>query len=184
MNETPRDTLQWELIGESGTPGGYRKVGSRTYRYPDGHAGDWDILEGGRTVAVVALTDDGQAVMVAQFRPGPGRVLAELPGGDANTGESVEAAAERELLEETGYKASSVEVVAETYLASYATHVRYGVLARGCRRVAAPSPQGAEFLRVETVPLDAFVDHVLSGAMTDMDMGLAGLIAAGVFTRG
>jgi ADP-ribose pyrophosphatase len=93
---------------------GFRRVVSRRYRMPSGEASDWDILDGGRTVAVVAVTEDDRVVMVCQFRPGPGKVLLELPGGNVDGGESVEAAAERELLEETGFKATSVTVVAQT----------------------------------------------------------------------
>jgi ADP-ribose pyrophosphatase len=131
-------------------------------------------------VAVVALTDDGRVVLVRQFRPGPGKELLELPGGLVEPEESVEAAALRELLEETGYRADSVEVVMQTYLAAYATHVRHAVVARGCRQVDVPVPDEGEFVEPVTLPVGEFVGHVLTGQMTDVDMALAGLVPAGV----
>lgn len=173
--------LTWVQTGESDVPAGFLRVGCRTYRYPNGEQGDWDILQGPRTVAIVALTDDDRAVLVRQFRPGPGKELLELPGGMVAETESVEAAA-RELLEETGYQVGSVEVVMQTYLAAYATHVRHAVVARGCRKVAEPSPDEAEFLEPVTLPVEEYLQHVLTGQLTDVDMALAGLVAAGVLT--
>ncbi|MFI0220463.1 NUDIX hydrolase [Streptomyces lydicus] len=180
---TDRDALQWDKTGERPEPAGYLKVACRTYRYPDGREGDWDILKGPRTVAVVALTDDGRGVLVRQFRPGPGRVLAELSGGLVGADESVEDAAARELLEETGYKAESVTVVMQTYLASYATHERHAVLARGCRKIGEPKPDGDEFVEPITLSLPEYMAHVLGGQLTDADMGLAGLVGAGLLKQ-
>lgn len=174
------DELQWHQVGERPASAGFLKVRCRTYRYPTGVEADWDILEGGKTVAVVALTDDDHVVLVKQFRPGPGAVLLELPGGLVDGDEQVVAAAARELLEETGFAASTVEVVGTTFLAAYATHVRHAVLARGCRTVAEPQPGLDEFAETVTMPVPDFVRHVLGGQLTDMDMALAGLVAAGV----
>ncbi|WP_308405021.1 NUDIX hydrolase [Streptomyces rugosispiralis] len=172
--------LRWEFLAERPGCVGFLTVRNRTYRYPDGRQDHWDILCGPRTVAVVAFTEDGQGLLARQFRPGPGRVLDELPGGVVEPDETVEAAAARELLEETGYRAGSVEVVMKTYLASYATHVRHAVLARGCRKVAAPGPDAAEFIEPVVLPRTDYVQHVLTGDLTDADMGLAGLVAAGL----
>ncbi|MFI7108403.1 NUDIX hydrolase [Nonomuraea sp. NPDC050227] len=117
----------------------------------------WDILVGGATVAIVALTDDEQVVLARQYRPGPGRVL----------------------LEEAGYEAATLEVVMRTFLASYASHRRHAVLARGCRKVAEPRLDDGEFIETVLMPIGAFVQHVLSGQMTDTDLAFAGLVAAG-----
>lgn len=174
--------LAWEPLGEHVKLDGYRRVVSRRYRMPSGKEADWDILAGGRTVAIVALTEGDEVVVVRQFRPGPAKVLLELPGGNVDHGESVEAAAERELLEETGFKATTLEVVAQTWLAAYATAERYAVVARGCRRVAAPTPDPGEFLEPVELSMSEFVRHVLGGQLTDADIALRGLVALGVLT--
>ncbi|MEW1548322.1 NUDIX hydrolase [Streptomyces tsukubensis] len=178
-NETAR---AWEQIAERPEAAGYLKVVCRTYRYPDGRTADWDILKGGRSVAVVAFTDDDQGILARQYRPGPDGVLGELPGGMINDGETVLEAAARELLEETGYQATTLEIGIETYLASYATHIRYGVLARGCRKVAEPRPDRDEFPEQLTLPLQEYVQHLLGGKYTDADVGYGCLYHGGLLT--
>lgn len=182
VTESP-DALRWALKSERPEPAGYLTVRCRTYVQPDGKDSDWDILYGSPTVALVAFTEEGRGILVRQYRPGPGKVLAELPGGMVEPGEDVLHAAARELLEESGFRAGTTDVFMRTYLASYATHVRYGVLARDCRKVAEPTPDAEEFVEPVTLTEDDYVAHLLTGEYTDTDLGLAGLVAAGLLVR-
>ena len=96
----------------SSGPSGFMKIVTRRYRMPDGDVTDWDLLDGGETVAVLALTGDGMVLLARQFRPGPSLELDEMPGGYVDEGESVLAAAARELLEETGLEAGDLQFAA------------------------------------------------------------------------
>src|SRR4051812_18221040 len=62
--------------------------------------------------AVVAITPDERVLAVRQYRPAVERYTIELPSGLVDPGESAGDAARRELLEETGYEADSLEVLA------------------------------------------------------------------------
>lgn len=167
---------QWQPIAESAStgPAGYLRILTRRYLLPDGRVSDWDLLDGGRTVAVLALTEEQQVVIARQFRPGPGAVLDEMPGGAVDPGEDVAAAAARELLEETGY-AGEIEVLAQTWLSSTATTERFVAVARGCRQVASPSLGEDEFCEPRLVSLADFRSVLRSGAMTDVDLGYLAL---------
>jgi 8-oxo-dGTP pyrophosphatase MutT (NUDIX family) len=78
---------------------------------PDGKIIDpYYVLEYPNWVTALALTDDGKAILVRQYRHAYGQTILETPGGciDA-TDASPEAAVRRELLEETGYTFSAVQ---------------------------------------------------------------------------
>jgi 8-oxo-dGTP pyrophosphatase MutT (NUDIX family) len=101
----------------------------------------------------VALTEDGQAVLVEQYRYAVDRVALEFAAGVVAPGEPPVEAARRELLEETGYEADDWTALGRCAVEP-ARHTNYGHLfvARGARRVAAPSLDATEDLRVRLVP--------------------------------
>ncbi|MGD8467220.1 MAG: NUDIX hydrolase [Desulfobacterales bacterium] len=67
-------------------------------------------------VLIMALTPQQEVVMVRQYRHGTEQVCLELPGGLVDPDDtSPELSAQRELLEETGYKASSIRLLGECY---------------------------------------------------------------------
>lgn len=167
-------TIPWERLGERQGSSGYLRVTTRTYRLPDGTTADWDIFGPDRTVAVLALTEDGEVVLARQFRPGPGAVLDELPGGYVEPGEDVLAAGERELLEETGF-AGMPELAGACWMAASSRTRRHVIVVRNARRVGAPRPDAGEFCEAVTVPLTRFRDRLRSGALTDVDLGYLAL---------
>ncbi len=70
------------------------------------------VLEYANWVNAVALTREGQVVLVRQYRHGIAKTINELPGGCIDPGDfSPEAAIRRELLEETGYQFETLEQV-------------------------------------------------------------------------
>jgi 8-oxo-dGTP pyrophosphatase MutT (NUDIX family) len=67
-------------------------------------------------VLVLGLTPQEEVVMVRQFRHGTEQICLELPGGLVDPGDdSPELSAQRELLEETGYKADSVTLLGKCW---------------------------------------------------------------------
>lgn len=113
---------------------GFLRVVRRPMLLPDGRRATWDVLDTPATVSVLALTDDDHVVMVRQYRPGADRVVLSLPGGLVDEGESPVDAGLRELVEETGCKAASGELVASVDPPGH-TRPRHTVVARGCAHV-------------------------------------------------
>ncbi len=76
---------------------------------PDGKKGSFVMLDSPDWVNVIAVTKDENNrdcfLMVRQFRHGSSSITMEFPAGLVDPGENPAAAAERELLEETGYRA-------------------------------------------------------------------------------
>ena len=65
--------------------------------------------------AILALTPENRVLIVRQYRPAVERYMLELPSGLVDPGETPEETARRELLEETGYEAESLEVLGSMF---------------------------------------------------------------------
>ncbi len=177
-----RRARPWELLAERPRTGGWLPVATRTYRMPDGSVSDWDIhVPSFTTVAVLALTTAGEVVLTRQFRPGPDRVLLDLPGGIVDDGESILAAAERELLEETGYAAASVQLAGACWAFGASTWRRHVTIARDCHLVGEVTSWGGdEYCEPVVVSLADFRSVLRSGETTDADLGYLALDEAGL----
>ena len=106
-------------------------------------------------VNVVAMTEDDQVVLVRQYRHGAGQVHFEIPAGVTDPDDlSLESAARRELLEETGFEGGSwsplLTVSANPALQNNLTHT---FLAEGVRKTRDPDLDASEDLRVHVVSL-------------------------------
>jgi len=78
-----------------------------TLRMPDGYQCDWYYVDTPPSVMIVPLTTDGSLVFVRQYRHNLKAHVLEFPAGTLSEGEEPEAAAIRELEEETGYTLAS-----------------------------------------------------------------------------
>jgi ADP-ribose pyrophosphatase len=82
---------------------------------PDGkRSGTFYVLDSPDWVSIVPVTTDGKVILVAQYRHGTGTISIETPAGLIEAGETPEAAAVRELREETGYTAQRWRTLGET----------------------------------------------------------------------
>ena len=136
-------------------------------RLPDGTESTREYIVHPGAVAMVALLDDGRVVMERQYRYPLGGDLLELPAGKIDPGEEPLVTAKRELLEETGYVASSWALLTTMEpLAAYSSERIHIYLARGLERRVRQLDDG-EFLEVFAEPLSALLEGVRSGRITD-----------------
>ncbi len=125
--------------------------------------GEAFTLRGSDWCNVVAVTPEGSLVLVWQYRFGSGALSLEIPGGVIDPGEAPEAAARRELREETGYEADDFEplLTIEPNPAIQSNRC-FTFLARGARRVASTAFDAQEEIETVLVPA-ASVEALLDG---------------------
>jgi len=106
-------------------------------------------------VNVLAVTKNDELVLIRQYRPALAQVHFELPAGVVDPeDQSLQAAAQRELAEETGYGGGHWSLLA-TLSANPAlqTNLSYTFLAKGVEALAQAQPERTEDLRVHLIPV-------------------------------
>lgn len=86
--------------------GNFLDVRRDTVRLPTGDTATREYIVHPGAVVIVPLLDDGRLVMERQYRYPLGQVLLEFPAGKVDPGEPTAITASRELVEETGYRAT------------------------------------------------------------------------------
>lgn len=153
-------------------------------RMPDGEVVGRDVLEHPGAVAVLALDDDDQVLLIRQYRHPVGRLLWEIPAGLRDVaGEPLHATAERELLEEAGYRASRWQVLTDTFTSPGISTERLRIfLARGlaqvpeAERTYVPEHEEAHLV-VAWVSLEQAMAHIFAGELHNGVTAL-GLVSA------
>ncbi len=163
---------------------GYSRVLLETVRTPDGQQVVREIVDHDDAVAVVALTDADQVVLLRQYRQPVRGHLLEIPAGTLDVeGEEPEAAARRELAEEARLQTSELEHLTTFHnSAGWSTERTHLYLAREV--TPAPLPDGftpeAEEAEMEVVYMDfaLAVEEARRGGISDSKTVLGLLLAA------
>ena len=164
-------TLSSRLIFE----GRAIKVRVDTVRAADGRETTREIVEHAECVAIVAVDESGEVLLVRQVRKPVEKELLEVPAGGIDAGEDAEAAVIREMREETGFWPQRVEHLGGFYSApGYGTEYLYLYLATELT----PGPLNAEDtegIEVVRVPIKKIPDLIASGKICDAK-SIAGLL--------
>ncbi|MCK0173910.1 MULTISPECIES: NUDIX hydrolase [Mycobacteriaceae] len=149
-------------------------------RMPGGRTARREVVEHFGAVAIVALDDDGNIVLIYQYRHPVARRLWELPAGLLDIGgEAPEVTAARELEEEAGLAADTWKVLVDIISApGFCDEGVRVYLATGLREIGRPDAHDEEAdLVIERVPLTDAVRRVLSGEIVNC-IAVGGILAA------
>jgi ADP-ribose pyrophosphatase len=148
--------------------GVFLHVNRDTVRLPDGHETQREYILHPGAVMLIPLLDRERVVMERQWRHPLARSFIEFPAGKIDAGEEPLETARRELLEETGYSATSIQYVCTINNAiSYSNERILVFLATGLVGGERKLDAG-EFLEVVTLSPRAILDAVREGVITDV----------------
>ena len=145
-----------------------------TIQTPDGRQTTREIIEHSACIAVVAIDEKNNVLLVSQYREAVEKELLEIPAGGIDQGEDVETAVKREMQEETGYLPQKLESLGGYYLApGYSTEYLHLYLASDLApsRLVAEDTEGIKLVRV---PISQIRMLLTSGKITD-GKSIAGL---------
>ena len=124
------------------------------------------VLESVDWINVVAVTPEGKSVMVRQYRFGIGACTLETPGGMVDDGETPLQAAQRELLEETGYKSEDWSYLgAVEPNPAFHPHLCHHFLARNVEQVANLNLGPGEAIEIEICDLERLKSAIQDGSL-------------------
>lgn len=137
-------------------------------RLPDGRSAFREYVKHPGGVCVVPVTENGEIMLVRQFRYPYGEETAEIPAGkrDSATEDPLEGG-KRELKEELGISAEEFVFLGEFYpTPGYTDEVIYMYAARGLS-FGETCPDEDEFVAAEKYPLDALCEMIMEGKIKD-----------------
>jgi ADP-ribose pyrophosphatase len=123
---------------------------------PNGKTSKREVIKHPGAVAIIPITKEGKLVLVRQYRKALERVLVEIPAGKLEKGEEPLATAQRELEEETGYRAQSMRHIVSFYTSpGFADELIHLYMAEGLEKLEdAASLDEDEFVDILEVTLE------------------------------
>jgi ADP-ribose pyrophosphatase len=144
-----------------------------TVRFPDGSTGQLEMLRHPGASAVVPFLDDPRAaadprvLLIRQFRHAAEDFIWEVPAGRLDAGETPEACARRELEEETGMRARTIERLTTIYTTPGFTDERIHVFLAHGLEAGTHHREADEFMEQHPMPWSAALELARTGAIQD-----------------
>jgi ADP-ribose pyrophosphatase len=158
-------------------------VDRETIRNPRGEVVELEMIRHPGASAVVPLLDpdseDPEVLVIRQFRHASGGMIWEIPAGVLDQGESPEACAARELLEETGARARQLDHLSSIYTTpGFTDELIHLFLATGLE-ITTPTHQADEFIEIEPRRMSRLLEMIRNGEIVDGKTVVALLFVAG-----
>ena len=155
------------LISEKVYQGRAFDVRRDEIKLPNGKITNLDIVEHCGAVTILPFDDEGFIWFVSQYRHAAGRHILELPAGTLEDGEDPIKCAQREIQEEIGMGATSVQKIGEFFLApGYSTEYMYIYLAKDLYPSSLPQDED-EILETIRLSTDEVKTKIAKGKIQD-----------------
>jgi len=152
---------------------------SQTVELPDGTEAAFDYVAESPSVVVLPFDGEGRVVVIDEWRQAVERLNRGLPAGTLEDGEDREAGARRELREETGYRAGSIDHLVTVEPANgFSNALFHYFVASGCEPAADQHLDTDETIEVSTATFEELFGAVRDGELRDGRIAFAVLYYA------
>jgi len=134
---------------------------------PNGVVKNREIVRHPGAAAMVPLLDDGNVVLIKQYRHAVGQFVWEIPAGTLEPEEDSLACARRELVEETGYEAATLNKLTEVWPAPGYTDEKIHIFLATGLTMAEQNLEDDEVLEIQPTPLETALEMIESGEIQD-----------------
>jgi 8-oxo-dGTP pyrophosphatase MutT (NUDIX family) len=126
------------------------------------------------TVGILAITPEKKILLLEQEQPGT-KPFVGTPGGIIDENEDVFEAAQRELLEETGYASNDWKLFEAVQPLSKIDWALFTFIAQDCKKVQEPSLDSGEKVKLKEVTWNEFLQFLLDDSFRDHELILKSL---------
>lgn len=145
-------------------------------RLPNGETGVREYIKHPGAVIMIPVFENGDTMLIRQFRYPVGKTFYELPAGKLDGNEDKDTAAQRELAEEIGFRAGKLNLIGSFYpCIGYSDERMWLYLGEDLRPVEAQGDSD-EFLETKRLPMTEAIAMVRRGEIDDMKTVAALLI--------
>lgn len=157
-------------------------VAEDTIEFEDGKIAKWDLVLHNGAAAIVPVTEDGEVVLVRQYRNAENGEVLEIPAGKLEKGEDPFECAKRELEEEIGCKSDNIQKICSMYSAvGFSDEKLHLYIARDLM-VGKQNLDEDEYIQIERYPLKEAVRMIFSGEIKDSKT-IVGLLSVNEMLR-
>jgi 8-oxo-dGTP pyrophosphatase MutT (NUDIX family) len=179
FSETPWKTLSTKLIYQNK----WISLHEDLVELPNGRTTIYGVVTAGPCVGVLPFLDSETVLLIQQYRYVARRATWEMPTGGVRAGEAIEAAAQRELAEEVGYRAGRLTPLCTYHTSkSIMDETAHLFLGAGLVPLALPSDE-TEFIQVRPFSFAEVLRMVQAGEIVDSMTIIAVLQAASLRTH-
>ncbi|HHY03701.1 MAG TPA: NUDIX hydrolase [Thermoanaerobacterales bacterium] len=136
-------------------------------KLPNGNISKREIVEHPGAVAIVAINENMEVLMVKQYRKPTESTLLEIPAGKLEKGETADICAQRELMEEVGFRALDMKFLAKFYTTpGFSNELLYLFLGQKLEKKSKKADDD-ENIQVEKIPFLEAVKMAYDGKFLD-----------------
>jgi len=145
------------------------KIKKDKIKLPDGNMMDYYSVNTKDVISIIAINEKNEVLICRQYRHPTGKVIDDFPAGWIEKGESPEAAAKRELEEETGYTAKELKKLGNYYPTPGVSNTKiHFFLATGIKKDKEQNLDPSEFIEVKLIPLEKLTKKILESKHKDL----------------